>query len=263
MSRQFGIKIFNTNLKNAPLFVNQAIEAVRQGSFDFLEMQVFPGSYEETKKELKSKIGDLPVIIHAPHTGQGMDMGDKEKAAENYEKLKDSQKMADLFHSDIIILHAGTQNKQENIDETCRQFKEINDSRITVENVPHYCNSSFRELHGCSPEQIQYIMHETGCKFCLDFSHAVCSANHFHRPIEEEMQAYATLKPAHFHLCDGDISGQEDTHLHLGKGSYPLAKFIHDYIPENARATLETGSGIPLDISPWLKDLAFAREADK
>lgn len=263
MTRRFGIKIFNINLKSAPVFVHQAIESVHQGIFDFLEMQVLPDTFDDTQKELKSLIGELPVVIHAPHTEQGMDMGDKDRACDNYAKLRDSQKMADLFHSEVIVLHAGTQNKQENIDETCRQFNQINDSRIAVENVPCYSNNSRQELHGSSPEQIQYIMLETGCLFCFDFAHAVCSANQCHRSIEEEMHAYSALKPVHFHLCDGDIAETEDTHLHLGKGSYPLAKFIHDFIPDKARVTLETGDGIPLDIQPWLKDLALARRLDK
>ena len=112
-------------------------------------------------------------------------------------------------------------------------------------------------LHGNTPAEIQRIITETGCKFCLDFSHAVCAANSTNADVRQTLNAFAALNPSMYHLCDGNINGTDDEHLHYGEGNYDLKRLLTEYVEPNALVTMETGHEIPQNITPWLEDLRF------
>lgn len=258
--RKFGIKVWSKDVVGNPAFFKACVEAVRDNKFGYIELFALPGSYEETKQSLKAEIGTLPVIIHAPHSKFGLDTGNAEAYESNCRKLKDSQQFADLFNADIIILHTGNGEGDAYLDETIRQFKLINDSRIAVENLPYLCTATYKNLHGTSPEQIKRVKSETGCKFCLDFSHAVCASNHYQRDVFADLAAYAALKPDMYHLCDGQFDEVLDKHMHFGDGNYDLGRLIRDYTSEDGLITMETGYGTPTGIEPWLSDIAYIRK---
>ncbi len=263
MSRKFGVKFYNINLFIAPDYVKAAVEATKNGIFDFMEIQVLPNTFNETGQKLKELIGsEALVVIHAPHSEQGLNMGDAAKEKRNRDMLIDAQKMADLFSSEIIILHPGEGIGQKYLDETCRQFRKLNDSRLTVENMPYWDNISQDYLHGSTPREIQYIMQKVGCPFCMDFSHAVCSALNGKRDVFDDLSAYAALKPKHFHLCGGDITKAEDQHAYVREGTYPTDTFLKNYVPDGATITLE----IPFkkdDFHENIADVNYLKEIDK
>lgn len=255
--RKLGLKLWSKDFIKNPEFSRQGIKAVKDGLFGYLELFALSGSFADAGQMVKEQLRGLPVIIHAPHSCFGVDTGEPELFEENCRKIKDSQLFADVLNAEIIILHAGMEEGEKHIAETVRQFNLIKDKRLAVENLPKVCSSTRRILHGTSPEQIKRIKTETGCKFCLDFSHAICAANSYGRDIWTDLDAYCALSPDMYHLCDGDWKSDVDAHLHYGEGNYDLTALLTRCTKENSLITMETGHGIPDNIEPWLKDRAY------
>lgn len=257
--KKFGVKLWSKDFIKNPDFVKQSIKAVDDGYFDYIELFAIPNSYDETSETIKEVLGDRKVIIHAPHSVFGLDTGDKDSYEENCHKFADSQRFADLLNSDIIILHSGMGEGEKYLNETIRQFNMINDRRIAVENLPQHCTSTGKILHGTSPEQVKRIIVETGCKFCLDISHAICASNYFKRDAFKDLVAYNQLNPVMYHLSDADMNSDVDAHMHYGEGNYDLACIVNDYISNDTFITMETGHGVPTSIEPWVKDITYIR----
>ena len=102
-------------------------------------------------------------------------------------------------------------------------------------------------------------MNESGCGFCLDFSHAVCAALTLNKNIETQLKEFFALNPKVYHICDGDINKPEDMHLHFGTGNYPLKHFLTDFTDKNAYITMETGKGIIQHANIWIKDYNYLK----
>lgn len=257
--RKFGVKLWSEDFAKNPEFAAQSIAAVKDGYFDYIELFVPPATYEDFHEKIANEFNGLKVIIHAPHAKFGIDTGNPELFVQNQKKLSDSQKYADLLKSEIIILHPGFNEGEQYVAETARQFKAFNDRRLAVENLPYLCTATGKYLHGTSPQQIKQIMTESGCRFCLDFSHAICAANSYKRDKIEDLQAYQALKPVMYHMCDDDWNGIRDDHLHYSEGNYPLAMLLNDYTNSDTFITMETGHGIPTTIQPWIDDINYLK----
>jgi endonuclease IV len=239
--RTFGFKLFSTNIYTAPLLVKECAEFVLSQNDMFIELMVVPSSSVDDLKTIKKQFADAQVRIHA--TYEKFDAGNRELEMENKKILALSQKAADIFNAQTIVVHAGIGHEQKYVDEAARQFKFFKDKRIVIENVPYFgCNGE--KLLGNKPEEIAYIMNESGCGFCLDFSHAICAALSLNSDIEENFQKFFALRPSVYHMCDGNLHEAEDAHLHFGEGNYPLRHYLTDYTSDNAYITMETGKGV-------------------
>ena len=255
--RKFGVKLFSSNFIAQSQLAEECVNLIKDGTFDFLELMALPDSYEDTKDKIASLVkGQMSVVIHAPHQGQGMNTGDKDAYQNNRHLLDSAQRFADLLDSEIIILHTGYANKGGEIEETIRQFNLITDERIAVENLPHYWAERDRYFTGSSPQDVALIKQETGCKFCYDFCHGICASNSFNRDKIADIKAYAALKPDMYHLCDSDWQGTQDMHGHYGEGNYDLAMLLQHTVP-NAIITMETGHDMPENMQPWIKDVNY------
>ena len=255
--RKFGVKLFSDNFIKCPELTRSCIDLIQKGVFDYLELMALPNSFEDTKKQASEMVkGKMQVVVHAPHSSQGMNTGDKDAYQNNRHLLESAQRFADLLEAEIIILHAGNNPQERYLDETIRQFKLINDERIAVENLPQYCPIYKTLFHGTSPQEMARIKAETGCKFCYDFCHGICASNSFGRDRYEDMKAYVALKPDMYHLCDNDWDGMDDGHMHYGEGSYNLAKIV-SYIDKDGIVTMETGRDAPKDMVPRIRDVEF------
>jgi endonuclease IV len=264
--RKFGICLETADFLEKSDFVDQVLELVRNGIFDFVQLQLLlmPNSYDETQAIIAEKMKNIPTVIHAPiHIPPryyGIDTGNKNALKNNLEKLKDSQKFADLLRADVIVLHPGTGDGEEYLCETIRQFQIINDPRIAVENLPY--NPHGQVLQGSSPEDIKRIIDETNCKFCFDFAHAICAANSLGKNVYDDFEKYNSLQPDLYHLSDGDFSATIDHHLHLGLGSYDIAKILQEFTSENSRIVLETRHADTATVDSWLKDAQYIKELE-
>lgn len=258
--RKYGFKLFNTNLQDNPSFVDGAVEFVRSNIDDmFIELMIIPSVSIEDMVALKQKFSGLEVTIHAPHHMMGFDPGNKAHFKENSDLITKALKAADLFASKVVVTHAGLGHGEQYVEETARQFKIFNDSRIAVENLPYEDTNPKALLHGCTPEEIKYIMDVSCCGFCFDFSHAICAANSLKLDIEKHLDGFYDLKPNVYHMCDGDVKGTEDEHMHYGDGNFPLKDFLHKFVASDAMITMETGAGMPKDASDWIKDYNYLK----
>lgn len=238
--RRFGFKLFNTNLRNAPDFVKECTDYASQQNDMFIELMVLTDRPQSELHELKKILNNVEVRIHAVHSSYGFDAGNKNLEKQNREMFEYTQFAADLFNSKSIVVHAGCNHGIEYTKETVRQFKLFNDSRIAVENLP-YLDHEDGPLGGYNAKEIKYIMEESGCGFCFDFSHAACAALSLGIDIDKQMSDFFALRPTVYHMCDGDITVADDKHLHYGDGNYPLKHFLNDFTDENAYITMETG----------------------
>lgn len=257
--KKFGVKLWSRDYAKNPEFARQSVAAVKDGYFDYIELFVPPATYDDFHTQIASEFKGLKVIIHAPHSVFGLDTGNKERFAQNCADLKASQQYADLLGAEIIILHPGYHEEEQYLEESIRQFKNINDKRIAVENLPLLCTATGKYLHGTSPAQIRQIMEASGCQFCLDFSHAICAANSYNRDKFEDLKAYQALNPVMYHMCDGEWTSDKDEHRHYGEGNYPLAELLNNYTNSDTFITMETGYGIPTAIQPWIDDITYLK----
>jgi len=260
--RKFGFKTYSTNLHTASNLIKECADYVTTVSDAFIELMIEPSSTMADLKKIKAQTGDVEVRVHAPHDGMGFDPGNKELAAKNQALVASAQKAADLFGSQTIVVHAGLGHGQKYIDETVRQFKLFNDSRIVVENLP-YLDYGTVPMHGSTAEDISYIMHETGCGFCFDFSHAVCSAISLKANIDEHLKKFYDLHPTVYHMCDGDTNKADDLHLHFRKGNFPLPHFLNDFTAKDAYITIETSMHVEPDVSFKIEDYIYLKSLQK
>ena len=258
--RKFGFKFFSTNIYNAPSLINECMEFIEKTSDTFVELMVVPDITSDDLHRLKKQFGKTEVRIHGPY--MGVDTGNKELEKQNRKILAASQTAADIFDSETIIVHAGYGHKKENLEETARQFKLFNDNRIIIENLPYYDNNG-DYLHGNTAEEIAFVMNESGCGFCFDFSHAICAALSLNINIETQLKNFFDLNPAVYHICDGDLSVAYDSHLHFNDGNYPLAHFLNDFTADNAYITIETGKGLEQHADLRIRDYQYLETVQK
>lgn len=253
--RKFGICLESIDFTKKPEFVDKVLKIVKDGTFDFVQLIVIPHSYNDNHAIVEEKMKDIRTVIHAPYRPQEIDVGNKDAFENNINNLKDSQKFADLLHADIIVLHSGVGDDEEHLCETIRQFRMINDPRITVENLPY--NPHGYRLCGATPENIKRIIDETNCKFCFDFAHAICAANSLERNFYDDFAEYNALNPVLYHLSDGDSADTTDEHLHLGLGNQNIKRIIQDFTFENSPIVLETRYSNPTIVEHWIKDMEY------
>lgn len=254
--RNFGLKIFSTNLQNAPQFIKECAEYCAARPDMFIEIMAIADSTTDDFKQIKQQLGNIKIRIHSSYIG--FDAGNPEQAQQNKKILAVAQKAADIFASPSIIVHAGYGHGKKYIAETARQFRLFNDSRIVVENLPYYDNNG-DNMHGCTAEEIGYIMQTSGCGFCFDFSHAICAAQDLHINIETQLQNFYALKPTVYHMCDGNTTQAKDLHLHFGCGNYPLSHYLNDLTAPDACITIETGEGIPQHVDKAVQDYLYLK----
>ena len=254
--RKFGFKIFSTNLYTAPLLIKECSEYALAKENLFIELMIVPSSTKEDYLKIKQQLGNVEVRLHAPHNTMGFDAANKKLYQQNKKIIELSQNVADMFRAKTIVVHAGCGHGKQFVEETARQFKLFNDKRIVVENLPQFASNG-EALHGNTPQEISYIMSETGCGFCFDFSHAICAALSMGIDIEEQLKGFYALKPSVYHMCDGDMTKAEDLHWHFGKGNYLLKHFLNDYTSGDAYITMETGEGIIQHNDLWVKDYNY------
>ena len=238
--RKFGFKFFSSNFQTAPATLKECADFVAARQDMFIELMVVSSCNKDDLIKTKQLLGDVEVRIHASYLG--FDTGNKELTEQNKKILAAAQKAADIFDSATIVVHGGYEHGRKYLEETARQFKNFNDKRVVIENIPYYGRNG-ELLHGNTAEEIAYVMNESCCGFCFDFSHAICAALSLNLNIEKHLQSLYALKPSVYHMCDGDMTKCEDLNWHFGTGNYPLRHFLQDYTAEDAYITMETGTG--------------------
>jgi endonuclease IV len=249
---QLGLKLGSRNTQ----YTHDIIDYYRRGVFQYLELFVNPGTFEETADYWKQF--PFPYIIHAPHYAAGMNMAVKEMETSNIPLIAEAFRFADALKAEYVIFHSGVNGT---IEETARQLKPFADSRCLIENKPKK-GLGGENCVGALFEELHYIINELKAGFCLDFGHAICAANSLKRDPFDFIKELSRLEPAVYHLTDGDRAGEKDGHHHYGAGTFPLKELLAP-LPENAMLTNEAKHDFPDNLSDfeadwrWLKNAGF------
>ncbi|MFH1461699.1 MAG: TIM barrel protein [bacterium] len=247
---KLGLKLWSTN-KN---YIKPALELYEKKIYDYIELFVVPNSYDEYINIWKSL--DIPFIIHASHSAVGLNLANKEMLNQNLRLVSQAQMYADTLDSEFIIFHPGIDG---DIGQTVFQLNKINDLRVLIENKPYYTIDKKLICNGYSPQDIDFILENTGVGFCFDVGHAIYSANAQGIDWYGYLLKFNELDPKVYHLADGDINGVIDQHEHLGFGSFDLKKIINLF-SNNLHITVETKKNYNDSLSDFELDVLFLKE---
>lgn len=253
--RKLGLKLYSTNDN----YIDEALRLYAQDKFQYIELYVVPGSFEEFSSLWKRLRKDYKIdfVVHAPHFMDGVDLGSKDKAADNLRAYCESAKFADLLDAKYIIFHPGVESC---IAETAKQLKSFNDDRILVENKPYRTILSESQIcNGYSPLDIAYVMKEANVGFCLDLSHCFCAANSLSVDGYGYWREFIKLGPKMIHIVDNDYQSTVDQHLHLGQGSYDFAT-LSMLIDNDSLITVETAKSSQTVLDDFSEDTSFIKE---
>ena len=254
---RIGLKLWSTN--TGPL-ADAAARLFEEGVFAYIELFVVPGSSETLPAwtRLHAESG-IPFVIHNAHTAQGFNLAKREKEPRNREIAAEAKAFADALGADRIIFHGGTDG---DVGETVRQLKALGEPRALIENKPFLPlpnAAGVKFCRGATADELNRIIGGTGCGFCLDVGHAVCSAN------AQGLEPYAFVaelarrfRPAMFHLSDvTDMSSPYDAHPHLGTGELDIDRLRREVFPADAAISVETVKDSKTDLEDFRRDVQW------
>lgn len=246
---KIGLKLYSTDTELIPKAV-----PLKNTYFNFIELYIIPGSYYKTIDAWK-EFG-VPYIIHAPHSFHDVNLAQANKWEANLLSYNETRLFADNLNSDIIIAHGGNKGS---FDETIRQIKNIGDKRIVLENKPKLgLNNEI--CVGWSPAEFKKIFDEHIINgIALDFGHASCAALSSSVDVMDIVKALMFFNPRIFHLTDGHVESEKDTHLNLGKGNYNLREFV-SVIPNNSLVTIETPRNPSNNMEDFIEDVNYLKK---
>jgi deoxyribonuclease-4 len=225
---EIGLKLWSSNTG----LHTEIIDLYKKGYFSYIELFTVPES-KKTVQEFWKKL-DIPYVIHAAHSLSGLNFSKSEMQNKNLMLADEAKYFADELNADYIIFHPGTDGE---LKETIRQINLIKDNRFLIENKPAV-GLNGEKCIGSTIQEIRTIIDESGCKFCLDFGHAIAAANtHKIEPLQY-CKDFMQLNPVLFHLTDGEYNSDKDHHYHYGHGTFPLAN-IFCLIPDASFVTNE------------------------
>jgi sugar phosphate isomerase/epimerase len=195
--------------------------------FDYLE--IFYHTPHLPAKALEAY--SSPWVVHCPrHRPQINVVGNQ-----GLDAVKQSLQFAGAIGARYAILHAGFSNPTRDVDMVIRQaipvFRELTayaqrwQVQLLVENVYPITPEGTRSV-GCDRVELEPLITEAQCGFCLDFPHAVCAAVTAQQSPQEFIAQLMTLQPVMCHLYDGWQGLHYDQHLPLGEGNLDIPMFL-------------------------------------
>ena len=249
---KIGLKLWNIN---TDYYYDEAVKLYYNNIFDYIELYVVPGHLDLIDKW--QRIG-IPFDIHAPHFAHNMNLSKREYERDNFDKYVEVKEYADRLDASIIVFHGGINGDYK---ETARQIKKFNDKRILIENKPYQPlrMTEDNKCVGSKYEEIKFIMEESGCGFCLDIGHAICSANSQGIEPYSYIKKFVTLHPKRIHLSDIDTKSIYDQHLNYGQGNLDFEKVL-GLIHNDTSITIETIKNSKYDLQDYEKDSKFLKQ---
>ena len=254
-----GLKIWSTN--TGPLAV-AAERLFKEGAFGYIELFAVPGSLATLPewKRLHEAWG-IPFVIHNAHSAQGFNPAKTELAERNLEIFAETKAFADALEAEHVIFHGGTDG---DVGETVRQLKAFGEKRALIENkpfVPLENPAGVKFCRGATADELERIIDGTGCGFCLDIGHAVCSAN------SQGLEPYAfaselarRFRPEMFHLSDvTDMTSPYDAHPHLGTGELDIPRVCRAGFLPSAKIAIDTVRDSLTGLEDFRRDADFLR----
>jgi deoxyribonuclease-4 len=245
---QIGLKLGTKNIQ----YTEDINSFYEQGYFHYIELFAVPGTFDVTINYWQQF--SIPVVIHAPHSAAGMNLALREEHKNNEKKLQETFQFANTLNAEYIIFHAGVNGA---IDETIGQLSSFVDARCLIENKP-LKGLNNEKCIGATSDEVSCIMNELKIGFCLDFGHAICTANSLKEDSLSFINNFLQLKPTMYHLTDGDYISEYDSHLHYGQGTFPIKKLL-GLVPENKKLTNEAKHNSDANLNDFRDDIFYVR----
>lgn len=260
---EIGLKLWSTN---TGALASAAERLFAEGAYGYIELFAVPGTLATLPewKRLHESVG-IPFVIHNAHSAKGFNLAKAEMASRNREIYAETRVFADALGAEQVIFHGGTDG---DVGETVRQLKALGESRALVENkpfVPLKNPLGVKFCRGATVAELERIIGGTGCGFCLDVGHAVCSAN------SQGLEPYAYVSelarrfaPTMYHLSDVlDLASVYDAHPHLGTGVLDIRRLCRGVFPAAARISIETVRDSGTDLEDFRRDVVRLRETEE
>ena len=245
---KLGLKLGSKDIR----YTDEILQYYEQGLFQYIELFTLSGTFDDTISYWKQF--NIPFGIHAPHSAAGLNLASVANRELNKNKIAEAVKFADALKAKYIIFHSGTNGMP---NEVVTQLKPFADERFLIENKP------IRGLDGSTCVgsiygDLKLIIGGigNGCGFCLDFGHAICAANTLKKRPLAFIDELRKLNPRVYHLTDGDYHSELDSHLHYGKGSFPLKELL-SLVPYDGMVTNEAKRNDKTSLQEFQKDSCY------
>lgn len=258
---EIGLKLWSVNTDH---YLREAKRLYEGKVFDYIELFVVPDTLHTLAvwQALKDEIG-IPFVIHNAHSATGFNLADARCRSRNAEIYSQTKIFADTLDAGQIIFHSGVDG---DVEEVARQLKSYEEPRALLENkpcLPLPAPHGYKICQGATYEEISHVMGETGCGFCLDIGHAVCSANTQGLEPYTFVERLNGLHPAMYHLSDvGDMTAQYDAHPHLGTGMLDIGRLCDNVFHSEARISIETCKLSKTDLHDYEADVKYLRDME-
>ncbi len=242
---RIGLKLGSRDIQ----YTAEILNLYNQGIFQYIELFTLTGTYEDTISYWKQF--NIPIGIHAPHSAAGLNLANVTKRNENKAKIVEVVKFTDELKAQYIVFHSGVNGMPE---EVIKQLSPYADERFLIENKP-ICGLDGSTCVGSIYSDLKLIIDGIGkgTGFCLDFGHAICAARTLKKKPLELIKELLKLEPRVYHLTDGDYNSELDSHLHYGKGSFPLKQLL-TLIPNGSMVTNEAKRFISDNLAEFEED---------
>lgn len=241
-----GLKLWSINTDS---YYEEAKKIYDQGLFDYIELYVVPDTLYTLNAWKKLKI---PVILHAPHFMHGINLADSKCFDCNQKVYEQVEIFRQELHAEYTVVHAGMDGT---VNEIIRQLQVINPKNFLIENKPAIAPlCPEKKCRGAVFSELEEIINNTGCGFCLDVGHAICTANYYGVEPFEYLSRLQQLQPVMYHLSDGDIRSSIDQHLHFGEGSYDIPKIL-SFIGDGKMISVETKKNSKDNLEDFVRDI--------
>jgi len=232
---KFGVKTY-FNKEFADYFKDKA---------DFLEVMAVPGKDYSFLENYP-----LPVVVHAMHSGFGINNADEKLVEKNLEAIYFAVELADKCGAEKIVVHPGLLKNENCFFEWAVDFLEGLDKRIIVENLTARVGGGI-----CStPNEMKKFVEMTGRKICFDVNHAIEVADSDGVDYFDYIRKFVAMKPVHYHIGGQMVGEVKKDHLSFESSNIPAEKII-GILPDDAWVSLETS----VNIESVERDLEFVR----
>jgi len=245
---RLGLKLWSTN---TGIYFSEAQRLYREGLFEYVELYVIPDSLHTLPRW--ETLG-IPFTLHAPHYGHDFNLAQIEREDCNLRVYAQVREFADRLKADYIIFHGGNRGS---LDVTIRQLTCLHERRALIENKPFHTLKDQQRCLGATPDEIRAVKESAGCEFCLDFGHAVCSANSQGLDPYSYIEAFMEQDPVMFHISGvQDMASPIDSHLSLSAGKLAPERMAK-MLPPLAKVTLETAKASEGSLNDFQEDVKW------
>ena len=255
-----GLKLWSVN---TGLYLHEAKRLYADKVFDYIELFVVPDSLDRIP--LWQDV-EIPFVLHHAHSAAGFNPANAKDFAANERIAAQTRDYVQALNPKYIIFHGGTNGTPQEAARQLEYFREkyFSAQDVIVENKPFrplQNKFGFTECRGSNIAELDTIINRVQCGMCLDFGHAVSSANSQHiYPYAFIRQLQDHFKPKMYHLSDvSDMTSEFDAHPHLGTGHLDIARIEKEILPPDAMVSIETVKDSKENLNDFQRDVEWLR----